>query len=103
MVRTEQTDDVLVIHLEGRLIMSNSDEVKNAIKRALETNRQPVRIDLKKVEFLDSTGIGVLISIYKFLKERKLEMTVANPNEAVQRVMTITKLDTILTVAHQMH
>lgn len=103
MVRTEIVDDRLVVHLEGRLIMSNSDEVKNAIKKELEKNKYPVRVDLKKVEFLDSTGIGVLISIFKFLKERNLTMSVANPSDTVHRVMTITKLDTILPIEMQVH
>lgn len=97
-MKSEFIDNRYVIKLEGRLIMSNSDEIKNAIKKELTSNKFPVRIDLKNVEFLDSTGIGVLISIFKFLKERNLDMTVANPNDTVKWVMTITKLDTILTV-----
>lgn len=96
-------DQILTIQLHGRLIMSNSDKTKNEIKSlinevAKENNVESVAIDLKDVEFIDSTGIGVFISIYKFVGERKLHMKLLRPQEIVEKIITITKINNIIAV-----
>ena len=83
--------------------MSNSDNTKNEIKHiinevAKENDIDTVAIDLQDVEFIDSTGVGVFISIYKFLGERKLRMKLLNPQEIVKKVITITKINDIIAI-----
>ncbi len=83
--------------------MSNSDKTKNEIKNIInevvkEDNIESVAIDLKDVEFIDSTGIGVFISIYKFVGEKKLQMKLLRPQEIVEKVITITKINNIIAI-----
>lgn len=83
--------------------MSNSDQTKNEIKQSIEKvikehNLNGVALDLQEVEFIDSTGVGVFISIYKFAIERELRLKLLQPQEIVKKVLTITKIDNIIDI-----
>ena len=93
----------LVFQLEGHLIMSNSDQTKNKIKEKLYEHKsllkeKTVILDFQKLEFLDSTGIGVIISIFKYLNENKGHLKVTNAQGPVKKIMEITKLDSIISI-----
>ena len=93
----------LVFQLEGHLIMSNSDQVKNKIKEKLNEHKsllkeKPVILDFQSLEFLDSTGIGVIISVFKYLNENKGHLKVINAQGPVKKIMEITKLDSIVSI-----
>lgn len=96
-------DQTLVFKLQGKLIMSNSDKTKNEIKGSIDEaaarqNLDWVVLDLQDVEFIDSTGVGVFISIYKFVVERDLRLKLLQPQEIVKKVLTITKIDSIIDI-----
>lgn len=96
-------NQTLVFQLKDKLIMGNSDKVKNDIKRIIEdvmktSALDSVNLDLKGVDFIDSTGVGVFISIYKFLVERNLHFKLLHPQEIVSKVLTITKIGSIIEI-----
>lgn len=96
-------DQTLILRLEGKIIMSNSDNTKNQIKNSIdelvkEDTINCVALDLQDVEFIDSTGVGVFISIYKFTEEKGLGLKLFRPREIVKKILTITKINTIITI-----
>jgi anti-sigma B factor antagonist len=102
-MKSNTVDQILTFYLADKLIMSNSDTVKNSIKREVDevlrqTSLKTVTIDLKDVEFIDSTGVGVFISIYKFLIEKQISFKIIHPKEIVNKVFTITKLGNIIDI-----
>lgn len=83
--------------------MSNSDKIKNQIKNIIDDQVKEhtidcVALDLQDVEFIDSTGVGVFISIYKFVGEKDLELKLIHPQEIVKKILTITKINTIIAI-----
>lgn len=102
-MKSTLTDLILTFFLEDKLIMSNSDHVKNSIKTKIEeihkqTPINTVIIDISDVDFIDSTGVGVFISIYKFLTERQISFKLVHPKDIVNKVLTITKLGNIIEI-----
>lgn len=102
-VRFELKEDKFILHLKGKIIMNNSDSTKNEIKEILTKegvtkNSIPVILDLRELEMLDSTGVGVIISIYKFLSEKNISLNLTNPQSIVKKVLSITKIDTIIEI-----
>lgn len=93
----------LIIKLQDKLIMNNSDKIKNEIKAKIDelvtkNNLDAVSIDLQDVEFIDSTGVGVFISIYKYVMERNLHLRLVHPRDIVSKVLTITKIGDIIEI-----
>lgn len=55
-----------------------------------------VIIDLSELDFMDSTGIGVLIGRYKKLKDRKIPIFICNPSTHAERIFKMTGLYEIM-------
>jgi anti-anti-sigma factor len=54
--------------------------------------------DLTDVSFLDSAGIRSIVEAHRWLTERSVTLTLANPSPFVRRVLTVTALDTLIPV-----
>ena len=61
----------------------------------IEAGKKKVVIDLSKVDWMNSTGLGILISSYSTLRKSDGELKLANVTEKIQSLLTITKLVTV--------
>jgi anti-sigma B factor antagonist len=87
---------VRIVRLEGEdtLETGSAPEVKRAVLQALEGAGDAV-VDLSAVEFMDSAGIGVLVSIYKAQRQRGFRLAFAGIRSGVASVLELLKLDRI--------
>jgi anti-sigma B factor antagonist len=65
-----------------------------------EGNRNFV-LNLSGVEYIDSSGLGQLITIWTSIKNRGGHMAVLNPTKRVQRLFDITRLDTVFKICEK--
>ena len=92
-VTTEDRGAVTLVHLTGRLVLEDGDEVfRDAINALAARERLNLVMDLANVTSIDSAGIGVLIGRYLSLRRRGGDMKLANLTARSHRVMTITQL-----------
>jgi stage II sporulation protein AA (anti-sigma F factor antagonist) len=61
-----------------------------------DTNYKQVIIDLSGLEFMDSTGIGVLIGRYKKLKNNKIPIYICNPSNHIEKIFKLSGLYEIM-------
>lgn len=86
-------NNILYLVLCGELDESSSHFVKNTIDELFEQNKfGQVIIDLNELEFMDSTGVGVLIGRYKKMKERNIPIYVCNPSKHAEKIFNMTGL-----------
>jgi len=93
----EMNQDIMVIGLKGRLDMSNSDMLKEAFSTWLQSAHKFV-FDCSNLEFLDSTGLGVLLLCLKEAMKKDGDIRLAAVNETVRMVLEITRADEIFQV-----
>ena len=92
-VTPEHRGAVTVLHLSGRLVLEDGDEVfREAVNALVGENRVHVVVDLAEVTSIDSAGIGVLVGRFLSLRRRGGDMKLANLTARSHRVMTITQL-----------
>jgi stage II sporulation protein AA (anti-sigma F factor antagonist) len=90
-------NNVLYIVLSGELDEHNSEYTRNTLDEFFnENNFKQVIIDLNELEFMDSTGIGVLIGRYKKLKIKKIPIYICNPSTHAERIFNMTGLYEIM-------
>jgi len=89
-------EDVSVLRFESgeALDCDVASDVKAQAFRRLD-GRTDLVIDLGNLEFVDSSGLGVLVGIYKRFKQRGRRVAVAGTQPYVARVMKIIKLDQV--------
>ena len=88
------------IHIlwSGDVIAANADEIGNHTEAELKTTPpgMQVVIDLARVTFVDSTGIGLMLRFKKSLKRRNIDLQFVNPGPAVRDVFRHTRLEEYL-------
>lgn len=92
-------DDVTVVDVTGQLIVGNRQELKDAILEKLDGGARKFLIDFEKTAYIDSSGLGVLVSLSKKIREKGGELRLANLNEDLRTLFELTKLDTLFQIA----
>ena len=88
----EQIDGVTVLHFAGDVDVSKSLAVRDAVGAAVEAGTAVV-VDLSGVRFIDSSGIGILVTAHRKAPDA---FAVAGAVEAVRRALELTRTDRIL-------
>jgi anti-sigma B factor antagonist len=93
-------DDILILVLEGDLIGENSGiDLIEAINTQVEAGVKKCIIDISDLRYINSSGIGVLITILTKFRNRGGEVCLLEPSDSVKKLLIITKLNAIFHVA----
>ncbi len=92
---TRDVGDHTLIKLKGEIDIYTAPSLREAIVESIERGRYKVVIDLDDVEFLDSTGLGVLVGGLKKVNQHDGEMGIICNQEKLLRVFKITGLTKI--------
>ncbi len=97
MIIIENTiNNFAVLSLKGILNASSSPQLKSHIEQSPES--QSLVIDLGQVDFLDSSGLGVLVGIARKKKMSGALLKLANLNERVKKVFELTNAYTLFDI-----
>lgn len=84
---------ILYLVLCGELDENNSHFAKSTLDELMEQSGfKEIVIDLSELEFMDSTGVGVLIGRYKKMKEKNIPMFICNPSKHAEKIFNMTGL-----------
>ncbi len=93
---TERTlNDITVLELEGDLALDHNAQFRKKATAAFDAGARKLIVNLAKVEYMDSSGLGELISCYTTLKKLDGRLTLLQLNKRLQHLLTITKLHTV--------
>ncbi len=92
----QEVDDIIVLVPKGK-IMGGPDAtlLHDKLHNFIDQNKKKIIIDLSKVELMNSTGLGILISGLTTMKNNGGELKLAAVTEKIQSLLTITKLITV--------
>jgi anti-sigma B factor antagonist len=90
---------VLIVEVEGQLIVGNRQELKATIQQALDNGERKLLVDFAKTGYIDSSGLGALVSISKKVREQGGELRLSGLNEDLRSPFELTKLDTLFAIA----
>ena len=97
-ITVRETEHATVLGLTGRLDMATGSALKTEIKKLLEKEKTSIHINLRDVEFINSSGLGALVSIMKEVRIRKGRLTLSNLASYVQEIFEITQLTHIFDI-----
>jgi anti-anti-sigma factor len=89
-VRSEQKDGVFVILVEGELDMNTAAELERQLEAPLAAPGSTLLIDLSRCEFIDSTGIALIVKAWQALDSR---FSLCGVGNQVKRVLEVTGLE----------
>ena len=91
-------DDIAVLSLDGRLDLTSAKDLKDASKQVLENESKKMILNLDKVDFINSSGLGALVSILKEVRSSDGSMKLTNLAPYVKEVFDITHLSNIFEI-----
>jgi anti-sigma B factor antagonist len=89
--------NVILAVLEPRLVADKAQPFKDAVARYYTNGPISLVLDLAKVEFIDSTGLGAILSVLKRMPKGS-ELLVCRLNEAVTNMFMLTRMDRVFTI-----
>jgi stage II sporulation protein AA (anti-sigma F factor antagonist) len=93
----EKKGDILIVELEGELDHHFAGKARESLDRLLDdTSIRHLILHLKRLNFMDSSGIGVFIGRYKIIKNRGGEVCVTNMKPHVNKILELSGLYKIL-------
>ncbi|AVZ40370.1 MULTISPECIES: STAS domain-containing protein [unclassified Dietzia] len=90
----------VVVQPTGRLNMVAAPGLRDQLRELVDGGSRRVVVDLSATEFIDSSGLGALISGLKAARQAGGDLRIAAPNAQVTSVLKLTRLDRVLT-AHE--
>lgn len=90
---------VFVVAVDGQLIVGNRQEFKQKILDALDAGERKFLIDFTQTGYIDSSGLGVLVSLSKKIRDEGGELRLAGLNEDLRTLFELTKLDTLFAIS----
>ena len=97
--QTKDASGVAVLQVEGQLIVGNRQELKELVQAALDKGERRLLIDFSRTGYIDSSGLGALVSISKKIREAGGELRLSGLNEDLRSLFELTKLDTLFAIA----
>ena len=95
----EIVNNVLILRLSGDLIGENhGPELISIINDTINEDVIFCAIDIEDVRYINSSGIGVLITILTKFRNKGGEVVLIKPSESVEKLLIITKLNSIFTI-----
>ena len=94
-------EEVVVLTLKGRLTLGESNIVREKITALSAAGKTKIVVDLGAVEYIDSTGLGILVICFTSLKKQGGALKLVNPNKRNVELLLLTKLHTVFEVFNE--
>ena len=91
-----QIGHVSVVDVSGKITIGEGDVVlREKINELLDSDKKHILLNLEKVSYMDSAGIGELVACYKRAKEKDGTVKLLNPSGKVYDLLQLTKLEEV--------
>ena len=97
-IKTEANDTELIA-LEGALDFSSSPELRQRLGALAEKKPLKVLVDLKKVDYIDSSGLATFIELFQKIKRYQGTLAFFNLTKGVRNVFEVAKLESVFQLA----
>jgi anti-sigma B factor antagonist len=94
-VRIARDGDAVVIGVEGQLIASNRQQLREAVTMEIDRGARRFVIDFADTGYVDSAGLGALVSLSKKIREAEASLRLINLSEDLRTLFELTRLDTL--------
>ena len=99
LVQVSGAEQAYEVHLHGELDMSTAPQLQQELLRLTSEGATAVTVDLSELGFVDSTGLSVLVTGLKRLREMGGDLALRSPTPGTRRVLEITGLTGVFAIS----
>jgi anti-sigma B factor antagonist len=98
-IKTRQVDGVTILDLSGRITLGEgSVQLRDAVRDLLSKGSKQILLNLGDVTYIDSSGIGELVSAFTTVRNQGGDLKLLNLTKKIHDLLQITKLYTVFDV-----
>lgn len=97
-VEVKVTDGLFALAVSGELDLASAPVLEEQLKRADEAEASVVLVDLRELDFMDSTGLHVVLKAHKRARERGRRFVLVRGSKQIERLLSLTGVDEKLTI-----
>ena len=99
-IKLRRNSSIYIIDIIGEMDLYNAHRLKDVVKKMIQKNIRNYIINMERVEYIDSSGIGALIHTHSEIKKRNMILFIVNVRGSVKRVIELTKLNGYFHIAN---
>jgi anti-sigma B factor antagonist len=99
----EYTTDqnIKVIQLPRRILMADAKQLKKSLHHFLDKKQPLVALDMREVEFIDSSGLAVLVNCLQTSRRKSGDVCLFGMRDTVKTLFELTRLHTVFPIEHR--
>lgn len=99
IVEKRRVERFVLLNVEGVIKLGESAEfLAQTLERTLEEEEGDILLDLSRINYIDSTGIGELVGFIGRLQELDRRLVLINPNERIRKLLYVARLDSLFPI-----
>ncbi len=91
-------DEISILHLFDRIDASSSKDLKEIVVAKIGQNKIKLLLDMSQVSFIDSSGLGMLITCLKSIKNAGGQLRISNISNNVKTIFNTTRMDRVFEI-----
>ena len=88
----------LIIFLKGDLDINTVKEFQDEVLKKYKDLDKDIVFDLEELDYIDSTGLGAIITVFKEVKDKGRKLSVINAKKNIKKLFYITELDSLFEI-----
>lgn len=97
-IQTETQDRFLVVRLEGDVDAYSSSKIKDELLGLIDRGSSSMVVDVSKVPYMDSSGLGMLVTVLKNINKKHGVLRLTGLNEDLRNIFRLTRLDKVFQI-----
>lgn len=88
----------LIVKLSGEMDALGCSKIRPELEKIAQTEHKQIILDLREVSFLDSSGVGAIVFLYKRLKVNNRKLSISGANGQPEELMKLLRIDSAIPV-----
>jgi anti-anti-sigma factor len=97
-IQVESAGDVRIVYVKGKVTFEYCPAFQSRLDSILEEGIRRVVIDFREVPFIDSSGIGEVLRLFKKMKDSNGEVVLANPNQKLRDLFSMYRFNQFMKI-----
>ena len=100
-IQVESSGDRRIVRIKDKITFEHCPSLQNRLEPILEGNVRLVIVDFRDVPFIDSSGIGEILRLFKLLRDRNGELVLINPNQKLRDLFTMYRFEKFMKIRNE--
>ena len=100
-VQVESRGDRRIVRIKDKITFEHCPVLQSRLEPALESGVRELVVDFKDVPFMDSSGIGEILRLFKYMRERSGTVVLINPNRKLRSLFTMYRFEKFMKIREE--